>query len=402
VDYNAGMDFRLSPQEEAFRERLRRWLDENAPGDWAKLRNRFATREEQFAFLRDWQRRLYEAGYVGLHWPREYGGRGGTIMEQAIFFEEMVRARAPELINIIGLDMAGPAIIHHGTETQKKRYLSRILSAEEIWCQGFSEPNAGSDLASLQTRAVPENGHFLVNGQKVWTSYAHIAEWCILLTRTDPEAPKHKGLTYFLVEMRSPGVTVRPLTQINGDAEFNEIFFENVRVPAENVLGRVNDGWTVAITTLMFERGPRTLTRQLMLGQGIDAAIELARRLERGGRNACEDPVVRQRLAQFLIDSQALRYANLRTLTKLLRGQPPGPEGSASKLFFSETWQRLLEFVMELEGPYAQLWEGSDWAVESGYWQFRFLRSRGDTIAAGTSEIQRNIIAERVLGLPKD
>ena len=396
------MDFKLSPQEEAFRDGLCRWLEVNAPGDWAKLRNRFATREEQIAFLRSWQRRLYEAGYVGLHWPKEYGGRGATLMEQAIFFEEMVRARAPDLINVIGLDMGGPAIIHHGTEAQKKRYLPKILSAGEIWCQGFSEPNSGSDLASLQTRAALENGHFVVNGQKVWTSYAHIAAWCLLLTRTDPKAPKHKGLTYLLVDMQTPGVTVRPLRQMSGDAEFNELFFENAKVPVENVLGQVNDGWSVAITTLMFERGPRTLTRQLMLRQGIDAAIELARRLDRDGGKAVQNPVIRQRLAQFLIDAQALRYANLRTLTRLLRGDPPGPEGSASKLFWSETWQRLLEFVMELEGPYAQLWEGSDWAIEGGYWQFRFLRSRGDTIAAGSSEIQRNIIAERVLGLPKD
>ena len=396
------MDFRLSSQEEAFRDELRRWLQANAPGDWAKLRSQFATQKEQIDFLKEWQRRLYEAGYIGLHWPAEYGGRGATIMEQAIFFEEMVRARAPEPINVIGLDMAGPAIIHHGTEAQKKRFPSRILSAEEIWCQGFSEPNAGSDLASLQTRAVLENGHFVVNGQKVWTSYAHIAQWCILLARTDPAAPKHKGLTYLLVDMRSPGVTVKPLRQMNGDAEFNELFFENVKVPVENVLGRVNDGWSVAITTLMFERGPRTLTRQLMLGQGIDAAIELARRLDLDGRKASRDPIIRQRLAQFWIDAQALRYATLRTLTRMARGEPPGPEGSASKLFFSETWQRLLELILELEGPYAQLWEGSDRSVEGGYWQFRFLRSRGDTIAAGSSEIQRNIIAERVLGLPKD
>ena len=395
------MDFKLSPQEEAFRDRLRRWLEVNAPGDWAKLRSRFATREEQIDFLKDWQRRLYEAGYVGLHWPAEYGGRGASIMEQAIFYEEMARARAPELPNVIGLDMAGPAIIHHGSEAQKKRYLPKILSAEEIWCQGFSEPNAGSDLASLQCRAVLEDDHFVVTGQKVWTSYAHIAQWCILLVRTDPAAPKHKGLTYLLADMRSPGVTVRPLRQLNGDAEFNELFFENVKVPRENVLGQANDGWSVAITTLMFERGPRTLARQLMLGQAIDAAMELARRLPREGRKAAKDPLIRQRLAQFLIDCQALRYANLRTLTKLLRGEPPGPEGSASKLFFSETWQRLLELLLELEGPYAQLWEGSDWAIEGGYWQFRFLRSRGDTIAAGTSEIMRNIIGERVLGLPK-
>jgi alkylation response protein AidB-like acyl-CoA dehydrogenase len=396
------MDFKLSPQEEAFRDQVRRWLEVNTPGDWVKLRRQFATKEAETAFLKDWQRRLYEAGYVGLHWPKEYGGRGATIMEQAIFYEEMARVRAPELPNIIGLDMAGPAIIHHGTEAQKKRYLPKILSAEEIWCQGFSEPNAGSDLAALQTRAERKNGFYVINGQKVWTSFAHFAQWCILLTRTDPKAPKHKGLTYFLVDMRSPGFMVTPLRQISGDPEFNELFFDNLEVPAENILGRENGGWEVAITTLMFERGPRTLTRQLMLRQGIDAAIELARRLDRSGRKASKDPVLRQRLAQFYVDAYALRYSNLRTLTKLLRGEPPGPEGSASKLFWSETWQRLVELMLELEGPYALLWEGSDWAIENGYWQFRHLRSRGDTVAAGTSEIQRNIIAERVLGLPKD
>ncbi len=395
------MDFKLTPQEEAFRDQLRRWLEVNAPGDWAKLRSRFATKEAEIAFLKGWQRKLYEAGYVGFHWPKEYGGRGATIMEQAIFCEEMARAKAPELPNVIGLDMAGPAIIHHGTEAQKKRYLPKILSAEEIWCQGFSEPNSGSDLAALQTRAELKNGAYLVNGQKVWTSYAHIAQWCILLTRTDPKAPKHKGLTYFLVDMRSPGVTVKPLRQMSGDAEFNELFFENAEVPAENILGRENGGWEVAITTLMFERGPRTISRQLMLLQGIDAAIDLARHLDRHGNKASQDPVIRQRLAQFYIDSHAVRYSTLRALTKLLRGEPPGPEGSASKLFWSETWQRLLELMLELEGPYALLWEGTDWAIEGGYWQFRHLRSRGDTIAAGTSEIQRNIIAERVLGLPK-
>ncbi|MBI4589945.1 MAG: acyl-CoA dehydrogenase family protein, partial [Candidatus Rokubacteria bacterium] len=350
------MDFKLTPQEEAFRDTLRRWLEVNAPGDWAKLRQRFSTRDEQIAFLRDWQRRLYEAGYVGLHWPKEYGGRGATIMEQAIFCEEMARARAPELPNAIGLDMAGPAIIRHGTEAQKRRYLRKILSGEEIWCQGFSEPNAGSDLAAVETRAERRNGTFVVNGQKVWTSFAHYAQWCILLARTDPKAPKHKGLTYFLVDMRTPGVTVKPLRQLNGDAEFNELYLENVEVPVENVLGQVHEGWSVAITTLMFERGPRTLSRQLVLRQAIDAAIELARRLERDGRKLATDPLIRQRLAQFVIDCQALRYSTLRTLTRLLRGEPPGPEGSASKLFWSETWQRLLELILELEGPHALLW----------------------------------------------
>lgn len=395
------MNFALSRAEEAFREELRRWLAAHAPGDWAKLRTRFRSREEQTAFLKDWQRRLYEAGYLGLDWPKEYGGRGATIMEQALFYEELARARAPELPNAIGLDMAGPALMKHGTEAQKRAHLPRILSADHIFCQGFSEPNAGSDLAALQTRAVADGGEFVITGQKVWTSYAHYADWCILLARTDPQAPKHRGLTFFLVEMHAPGLTVRPLRQASGDAEFNELFFDGVRVPAGQVVGRVNGGWEVAITTLMFERGPRTLARQLILRAGLDAAIELARRMPRDGRPAARDPVMRQRLAQLYIETEALRLSNLRGLTRLLRGEPPGPEGSASKLFFSETWQRLLECVLELQGPYATLWEGSERAIDDGYWQFRFLRSRGDTIAAGTSEIQRNILGERVLGLPK-
>ncbi|MBI2524788.1 MAG: acyl-CoA dehydrogenase family protein [Candidatus Rokubacteria bacterium] len=396
------MDFKLSAAEERFRDGLRRWLEANSPGDWGKIRGRLPGREAQAAFLIDWQRKLHAAGYVGLHWPVAYGGRGATVMEQAIFYEEMARARAPELPNPIGLDMAGPAIIAHGTEAQKATHLPRILSAEHIFCQGFSEPGAGSDLAAVQTRAERRDGAYVLNGQKVWTSYAHYANWCILLARTDPTAPRHRGLTYLIVDMRSPGFSLRPLRQMSGDAEFNEIFLDSVVVPAENVLGRENGGWEVAITTLMFERGPRTLSRQLLLRQGIAEALELARSVQRNGAPASRDPVMRQRLAQLYVDCETLRYANLRILTRLLRGEQPGPEGSASKLFFSETWQRLLEIALELQGPYGALWQGSQRAVADGWWQFRHLRSRGDTLAGGTSEIMKNILSERVLGLPKD
>ena len=309
----------------------------------------------------------------------------------------MARARAPELPDAIGLDMAGPAIIAHASERQKQAHLPKILSADHIFCQGFSEPNAGSDLASVETRASRKNGYYVINGQKVWTSYAHYANWCILLTRTDPQAPRHKGLTFFIVDMASPGFTVKPLRQLNGDAEFSELYFDNLEVPAENVVGQENGGWAVAITTLMFERGPRALSRQLILRQGIAELLELARARGRAG-----DPVMRQRLAQAYIDTEALRYANLRTLTRLIQGEQPGPEGSASKLFFSETWQRVLELGLELQGAYAALWQGSPRAVADGWWQYRALRSRGDTLAGGTSEIMRNILAERVLGLPKD
>jgi alkylation response protein AidB-like acyl-CoA dehydrogenase len=396
------MDFRLSAREETFRATLRRWLEAHCPGDWGVIRRRLPGREARAAFLIDWQRRLHAAGYVGLHWPEAYGGRGATVMEQAIFYEEMARARAPELPNAIGLDMAGPAIIAHGTEAQKREHLPRILAAEHIFCQGFSEPGAGSDLAAVQTRAERRNGRWVITGQKVWTSYAHYANWCILLARTDPAAPRHRGLTYFLVNMDSPGFAVRPLRQMTGDAEFNELFLDGVEVPAENVLGREGGGWEVAITTLMHERGPRALSRQLILRQGLAELMELARTTPRDGAPASRDPVLRQRLAQAHIDCEVLRYANLRVLTRLLRGEPPGPEGSASKLFFSETWQRLLELGLEIQGPYATLWEGSARAVADGWWQYRALRSRGDTIAGGTSEIMRNILGERVLGLPKD
>ena len=396
------MHFDLSAEDRAFRDGLREWLAVNWPEDWARVRGRFVSQDEQFAFLREWQRRLYDAGWVGLQWPREYGGRGATIMQQAIFYEETARARAPELPNVIGLDMAGPELITHGTDAQKRAHLRTILSAEEIFCQGFSEPDAGSDVAALQTRAVRDGDDFVVHGQKVWTTYAQYAEWCILLARTDPAAPKHKGLTFFLMDMRSPGLTVRPLRQISGEPEFNEMFLDGVRVPGANVVGRVNGGWQVALTTLMFERGPRTISRQLHLRHAIDAAAEMARRTERAGAPAAADPVIRQRLAQLVIDGEALRFSNLRALTRMLRGEPPGPEGSAAKLFWSEAVQRVLELVLEIEGPYAMLAKGSARAIEDGFWQLRFLRSRGDTIAAGTSEINRNILAERVLGLPKD
>jgi alkylation response protein AidB-like acyl-CoA dehydrogenase len=397
------MDFKLSAAEEAFRDALRAWLEAHCPRDWEKTRQALSQQARADTLI-EWQRRLHAAGYVGLHWPVAYGGRGGTVMEQAIFYEEMARARAPELANAIGLDMAGPAIMAHGTEAQKRLHLPRILAAEHVFCQGFSEPGAGSDLASLQTRAERRAGIYVITGQKVWTSFAHYANWCTVLARTDPAAPRHRGLTYFLVDMKRPGFTVRPLRQMSGDSEFSELYLDGVEVPEDAVLGREHGGWEVAITTLMFERGPRTLTRQLILRQGLAELLELARTHThiRAGRPAAQDPIIRQRLAQLYVDTEVLRYAHLRVLTRLVRGEPAGPEGSASKLFFSETWQKVAELALELEGAYAALEAGSKWAVDDGRWQYRALRSRGNTIQGGTSEIMRNILAERVLGLPKD
>jgi alkylation response protein AidB-like acyl-CoA dehydrogenase len=392
------MDFNLSVAEEQFRDELRAWLAENCPHDWARRRRTFDNRDELAAFLIDWQRRLHAADYVGLSWPVEYGGRGATIMEQAIFYEEMARAQAPELPNAIGLDMAGPAIMVHGTAAQKRLHLPRILSAEHLFCQGFSEPNAGSDLAAVETRAERTAGGWAITGPKVWTSFAHFANWCTVLARTDPAARRHQGLTYFIVDMRSPGVTVRPLRQMSGDAEFNELFLDRVEVSDASVLGRVHGGWEVAITTLMFERGPRTITRQLILRQGLADLLDLVRRR---GAPVSADRLVRQRLAQLHVDAEALRLTTLRLLTKLIRGERAGPEGSIAKLFFSETWQKAAELGLEIQGAYAGLDAGTPWAVDDGVWQYRALRSRGNTIQGGTSEIMRNILAERVLGLPK-
>jgi alkylation response protein AidB-like acyl-CoA dehydrogenase len=396
------MDFKLSPAEEEFRDGLRAWLEAHGPRDWEKTRQALGSPEARAEFLLDWQRRLHAAGYVGLHWPIAYGGRGASVMEQAIFYEELARARAPELANAIGLDMAGPAIIVHGTEAQKRFHLARILAAEHVFCQGFSEPDAGSDLAAIQTRAERRDGIYVITGQKVWTSFAHYANWCTILARTDSSASRHRGLTYFLVDMKSPGFTVRPLRQMSGDAEFSELFLDGVEVPADCVLGQEHDGWKVAITTLMFERGPRTITRQLILRQGLAELIEQARARTRADRSAAADPLIRQRLAQLYIDAETLRYANLRILTRLQKGEPAGPEGSASKLFFSETWQKVAELALEMQGAYAVLEAGSEWVPDDGRWQYRALRSRGNSIQGGTSEIMRNILAERVLGLPKD
>jgi alkylation response protein AidB-like acyl-CoA dehydrogenase len=389
------MNLSYSPEEERFRGELRAWLAANPPGPEPEEPGAWV------AYSKAWQRRLTEAGWCGIAWPREYGGRGATLIEQIIFQEELARARAPQLINLAGLTMGGPVLIAHGTEAQKRRLLRPILTADEIWCQGFSEPNAGSDLASLRARAVVDGDDFVVSGQKVWTSWARFADWCMALVRTDPQAPKHRGITFLLIDMHSPGVTVRPLRQISGDEDFNEVFFEDVRVPRGNVVGEVHRGWEIAITCLMHERQTLTFSRQLQSQVALAEMLELARRTERDGRPATRDPLVRQALAAAVIDAHAMRYTAYRNLTRVLRGGVPGPEGSIEKLLWSEMYQRQLETALAIEGPYGQLVKGSPHAIDDGRWPHLFLYSRGRTIAAGTSEVQRNIIAERVLGLPR-
>lgn len=389
------MDLNLTPGEQQFRDELRAWLQTNVPPPWTG-NNREDGKGEYFNFLRDWQKKVYEAGWASISWPKEYGGRGAALIEQAIFQEEWARAEAPPLINVLGLSLIGPTIIAVGSEEQKQRFLSKILSAEEIWCQGFSEPNAGSDVASLNTKATLDGDHFIVNGQKIWTSLAHAADWCLLLVRTDPHAPKHKGITALLVDMHSPGVTVRPLKQITGDASFNEVFFDNVRVPVDNVLGEINKGWTTAITTLMNERAHLGTGIYIQFKRNLDQLIARSRETRRGGGTASQDPVIRQKLAQSLIELEVFRLTTMRSLSKMHQTSTPGPEGSILKLQWSELNQRLQQTAMETLGPYAQLH-----GLDDGQWVFNYLRSRANTIEAGTSEIQRNIIAERVLGLPK-
>jgi alkylation response protein AidB-like acyl-CoA dehydrogenase len=394
------LDFTLTPEQEAFRQRVRAWLEANIPREWRAVRNPDIPRAEAFDMLRRWQRQLYDAGFIGLTWPREAGGAGLTFLEEMVLHQEMALAKAPPILNILGVGMAGPTIIAYGTDEQKKRYPPKILSGEEIWCQGYSEPDAGSDLASLQTRAVKDGDTWVINGQKVWTSLAHIADWMMLLARTDPDAPRHKGITYFLLDMHAPGVTVKPLKQITGDDEFNEAFFDNVRVHESQVLGGVNNGWAVGLTTLMYERLALGFGLQVRLRIALDGLIDLARRMEKDGRVITKDPVMRQKLAQLWIDTESLKYTGARAVTKLLRGELPGPEASAGKMVWVETHQRLQELAMEIQGPYAQV-RGGDRAVDGGLWQYTFLRSRANSIEGGTTEIQKNIIGERVLGLPK-
>jgi alkylation response protein AidB-like acyl-CoA dehydrogenase len=392
------MDFDFSEREEAFRKEVRAWLEANLPDDLRGTAFAASRAErDEVRKLRAWQKTMYEAGYVGIDWPKEFGGRGATLTEQIILFQEMARAESPQFVNRGGVSMLGPTLMKFGTPAQQKRFLPRILTADDLWCQGFSEPNAGSDLANLQTRAVRDGDAFVVNGQKVWTSMAHVADWCFLLVRTDPAAAKHKGISFLLVDMKSPGITIRPLRQITGEAEFNEVFFDNVRVPVENLVHKLDEGWTVAITTLAYERDLLTFIRHISLRNALHRLVKLAKM-----RGAGQDPILRQRIAGLWIGEQALQMNAYRSLTRILRGGQPGPEGSTSKLFWSQLDQELALTATELIGPYAQIAEGSPWAVDHGQWEFYELLARGSGIRAGTSEILRNILAERVLGLAKD
>jgi len=394
------MDFKYSGEDEGFRAEFRSWLEANIPRDWrddGELADP-DTRSE-FERRRAWHRKLYDAGWMCIHWPKEFGGRGATLMQQFIYNQELDRAKAPPVVNFQGIARVGPTLMQWGTTEQKARYIPKIPSAEEIWCQGLSEPNHGSDLAAVETRAEDNGDHFVVNGSKVWTSNAHHADFSTLLCRSDPSAPKHGGLSYLLVDLKSPGVSIHPLIQITGEHGFNQVFFEDVVVPKTNLVGQKNQGWMVAITNMMFERtihGGRTdmMVEVRQLG-------DLARQVHRNGRPAVEDAYVRSRIAGFACEAEGLKYTSMRQLTRQLRGLPPGPEGSVMKLGTTELNLRMQKFAMELLGPYSQFEYRAAGAIDRGKWSHRMLAARRGTIAAGTNEIQHNIIGERVLGLPK-
>jgi alkylation response protein AidB-like acyl-CoA dehydrogenase len=385
------MDLRDSTEEATFRADLRAWLAANLPVDWADRQP--APGRWDIGLTRQWTKLLYDAGYAGLTWPECFGGRGLPPNFEAIYLEECARADAPEHINVIGLGMVGPTLITHGTPAQQARHLAAILDGSAVFCQGFSEPEAGSDMAAVRTRLDRDGDEFVVNGHKLWSSYAHLADHCLLLGRSDPASSGHAGLTCLLVDLRRPGVEVRPLRQITGDPQFNEILFTDVRVPLTEVVGEIGGGWRIAMTTLSHERSTHAF--------GLTARLELGfRRLLATARSTgAADAVIRDRIAELWVDLQGLRFTNHRALDRLIRTGAPGPEGSVAKLQWSRLNQRLTTLALQLLGHRAQL--DGEHGFWGGYWQYQQLRSRGNTIEGGTSEVLRSIIAERVLGLPR-
>jgi alkylation response protein AidB-like acyl-CoA dehydrogenase len=390
------MELNLTPEEEAFRAQVRAWLEANLP---EHARGKAAGGASGLERARAWQRKVFEAGYLALGWPKEYGGQALDPMRQVIVSEEMNRAGAPLLPGNVGITMVGPTLITWGNDQQRRHYLPKILTAEQIWCQGYSEPNAGSDLAALRTSAELHGDEFVVNGQKIWTSFAHIADMMFALVRTDPTRPKHRGISYILIDMHSPGITVRPLIQMTGSGEFNEVFFDNVRVPRENVVGELNEGWKVANTTLVHERN--------MMGT-VSAArrtwvqlLETARAVRRHGRPAIEDPYFRQRVADLEISVEAMRLHSMRLLTNVIKERSPGVESMISKLAGTELSFDLADAGMALGGSFTMLDRGGDAAARRDRWVRHLMMSFAFRISGGSSHIQKNIIAERGLRMPK-
>jgi alkylation response protein AidB-like acyl-CoA dehydrogenase len=386
------MDLSLSPEEQAFAAEIRGWLEANL-----ELPPPFTSLAEEIEWGRAWQAKMARDRWIAIHWPAEFGGRGAPPVQVAIFNMEYARSRALQPVNRNGINLAGPTLLAHGTDEQKRRWLPPILDAREIWCQLFSEPGAGSDLAGLATRAVPIEGGWLLSGQKVWTSYAQFSRWGICLARTDPELPKHRGISYLVVDMEADGIEIRPLTSITGEAEFNEVFLDDVFVPADHLVGALNEGWAVANTTLAHERGTAfPFKEQVVHEVYLDELYALA-----NGRDALDDVATADALAQAFVELRVLRLHNWRTLSRLARGEQPGPESSWIKLAWTDMTQHLSDAGLELTGEAAPLWRGADELPADGRWQRQWLWSKAASIAGGTSEIQRNIIGERILGLPR-
>lgn len=388
------MDVSYTPEEEAFRAEVREWLDGNLPREWRDGGIGGYREEEDERIQRDWQRRLYEGGWLKLGWPKERGGRGATPVMQSIYAEELAKAGAPPIIGRLGVTLLAPLLSVHGSDYQKQHHLPKILSGELVFCQGFSEPDAGSDLASLKTRAERRDGRWVINGQKIWSSGAHYSDGGFVLARTDTEARPHEGIGMFLVDFHQPGVEVRQIRQMTGSGEFCEVFYTDAWVDDRDVVGSPTDGWKMAMATFGFERGG--LANASRFERVAAALANLARKQGAGG-----DPTIRQRVAQSWIEAQVFKATSLRNLTRAQQGKVPGPEASLTKLYWSEMDKRMQDAAIGVEGMYGALDPDDEWALEEGRWQYGWMWSQAETIYAGSSEIQRNIIAERVLGLPR-
>ena len=402
------MDLKFSAEDEEYRQRLRKWLKENtglgALASESAVMERAASQgadavKDPLAGARIWPRKLHDAGYVGLEWPKKYGGQEASFTQQVIAGEETGRVRMPPLINQIGLTIIGPTLVQHGTEEQKERFLRRILRADDLWCQGFSEPEAGSDLASLRCRAEFKDDEFVVNGQKVWTSLAFLSDWMFLLVRSDPDAPKREGISYLLCDMKTPGITVRPLRNAAGGQHFCEVFLDNVRIPRENLVGKLHGGWSIARSSLDHERSG--LAGVMALEETLGRLWRMAGNLDRGSKKAVDDPSTRRKLAQHWMEIEGLRHLGYRTLSNQIAGKPPGAGSSVGKLFASEVRQEMTRTALRVEGPLAPLAKKSPHVVDRGRWHAAYFDALAHAIGGGTSEIMRNVIAEKILGLPR-
>ena len=391
------MQLRATETERALQDEVRAFLaaDRLTPADLPR------SLDDRMVVLREWQAACHKAGYVGRAWPQAFGGGGRPAVEQIVVDQELAAAGAPEFINVVGLDVLGPSLLRFGTDEQRERFIPSILSAEEIWCQGFSEPEAGSDLASLRTRAVEHDDHFVLSGQKTWVSWGQYASWCGVLARTDETVARHKGISMLLVDMRSPGVELRPMTQITGHAEFCELFLDDVVVPKENLLSERGDGWKIAMYTLGHERGTAALPRQVKLRTWLDRAVRVAGRRELDGAPLIDDPETQVALAQALIGIEVLRHHAYRTVGEFLSGGAVGPDSSSVKLLSAEAEQRLTSTAIEVLGPTMQHADPAE-AAEDAFWEETYLYSRAASVYGGTQQIQRSIIADRILALPQE